>query len=282
MPVATDKALDGFGRYAGPATLILASLADGIKHGYALTRDIESFAGVRVAPGTLYEALARLQARGLIEPVESDNRHTFTGSPRSARPPAGPARRAAPRRRCRAAPPGSGLGPGVSGPREPCRGLAPLVPASLAGPLRRGVCRVAARRPRRAAEVGGADGGRDQGRLRRQARRRRAVRLRAAGPGASPRAGARPAWPRSPVARPSSSVSAVPSGVLARHRLAVVRAYHRGHRRGHVRDDRNGPGPRPADAARRAAGGVDRGDSARGRSGPAAWPSRPRCSSPAW
>jgi hypothetical protein len=34
------------------------------------------------------------------------------------------------------------------------------------------------------------------------------------------------------------------------------------------RDDRNGPGPRPADAARRAAGGVDRGDSARGRPGP--------------
>ncbi len=48
----------GFGRYAGPATLILASLADGTKHGYALTKDIESFAGVRLAPGTLYEALA--------------------------------------------------------------------------------------------------------------------------------------------------------------------------------------------------------------------------------
>ena len=36
------KALTGFGRYAGPATLILASLADGAKHGYALTKDIES------------------------------------------------------------------------------------------------------------------------------------------------------------------------------------------------------------------------------------------------
>ena len=69
-----DKALDGFGRYAGPATLILASLADGPKHGYALTKDIESFAGVRVAPGTLYEALARLQTQGLIEPVESSDR----------------------------------------------------------------------------------------------------------------------------------------------------------------------------------------------------------------
>ena len=44
------------------------------KHGYALTKDIESFAGVRLAPGTLYEALARLQAQGLIEPVESQDR----------------------------------------------------------------------------------------------------------------------------------------------------------------------------------------------------------------
>ena len=69
-----NKALDGFGRYAGPATLILASLAGGARHGYALTKDIESFAGVRVAPGTLYEALARLQGQGLIEPVESQDR----------------------------------------------------------------------------------------------------------------------------------------------------------------------------------------------------------------
>ncbi|MBV9383649.1 MAG: PadR family transcriptional regulator [Streptosporangiaceae bacterium] len=66
--------LAGLGRYAGAATLILASLADSTKHGYALTKDIESFAGVRVAPGTLYEALARLQARGLIEAVESQDR----------------------------------------------------------------------------------------------------------------------------------------------------------------------------------------------------------------
>ena len=70
----TNKALDGFGRYAGPATLILASLAGEARHGYALIKDIESFAGVRIAPGTLYEALARLQAQGLIEPVESPDR----------------------------------------------------------------------------------------------------------------------------------------------------------------------------------------------------------------
>jgi DNA-binding PadR family transcriptional regulator len=69
-----EPALAGFGRYAGPATLILASLADGAKHGYALTKDIESFSGVRLAPGTLYEALARLQGQGLIEPVEGHDR----------------------------------------------------------------------------------------------------------------------------------------------------------------------------------------------------------------
>src|SRR5271170_3669580 len=68
------ESLAGFGRYAGPATLILSSLADGPKHGYALTKDIEAFAGVRLAPGTLYEALARLDGQGLIEPVGSNDR----------------------------------------------------------------------------------------------------------------------------------------------------------------------------------------------------------------
>jgi len=69
-----SEALSTFGRYAGPATLILSSLADGTKHGYALTKDIEEFADVRIAPGTLYEALARLERQGLIEPVESHDR----------------------------------------------------------------------------------------------------------------------------------------------------------------------------------------------------------------
>jgi DNA-binding PadR family transcriptional regulator len=71
---AEREALAGLGRYAGPATLILSSLAEGAKHGYALTKDVEAFSGVRIAPGTLYEALARLEAQGLIEPVESADR----------------------------------------------------------------------------------------------------------------------------------------------------------------------------------------------------------------
>ena len=64
--------LSTFGRYAGPATLILSSLAGGAKHGYALTKDIDGFAGVRLAPGTLYEALSRLEAQGMIEALPSD------------------------------------------------------------------------------------------------------------------------------------------------------------------------------------------------------------------
>jgi DNA-binding PadR family transcriptional regulator len=71
---ARSEELGNFGRYAGPATLILSSLADAPKHGYALTKDIEGFSGVRLAPGTLYEALARLEGQGLIEALESDDR----------------------------------------------------------------------------------------------------------------------------------------------------------------------------------------------------------------
>jgi DNA-binding PadR family transcriptional regulator len=59
---------------AGSATLIMSSLADGPKHGYALTKDIEDFADVRISPGTMYEALARLERQGLIEPLESEDR----------------------------------------------------------------------------------------------------------------------------------------------------------------------------------------------------------------
>ena len=52
----------------------MSSLADGPKHGYALTKDVEEFAGVRLAPGTLYEALARLESQGLIEALEAEDR----------------------------------------------------------------------------------------------------------------------------------------------------------------------------------------------------------------
>ena len=50
------------------------SLAGGAKHGHALLKDIEDFAGVRLGPGALYGAITRLEDRGLIEPLEADDR----------------------------------------------------------------------------------------------------------------------------------------------------------------------------------------------------------------
>jgi DNA-binding PadR family transcriptional regulator len=54
--------------------LILTSLAAGPKHGHALAKDIEDFAGVTLGPGALYGAITRLEERGLIAPLESDDR----------------------------------------------------------------------------------------------------------------------------------------------------------------------------------------------------------------
>ncbi len=67
-------ALPGLGRYVQPALLILVSLADGAKHGYAIMEDLVNQFGVRLGAGTLYAALARLERRGLIEPLPSEDR----------------------------------------------------------------------------------------------------------------------------------------------------------------------------------------------------------------
>jgi DNA-binding PadR family transcriptional regulator len=66
--------LGSLGRFAGPATLILSSVAEGPKHGYAITKDVEAFAGVRLQPGTLYGALNRLERDGLIEALAGEDR----------------------------------------------------------------------------------------------------------------------------------------------------------------------------------------------------------------
>jgi DNA-binding PadR family transcriptional regulator len=57
-----------------PTLLVLSSLADGEKHGYAMMEDIERFAGVRLGPGTLYGAITRMDERGWIRSVASDDR----------------------------------------------------------------------------------------------------------------------------------------------------------------------------------------------------------------
>jgi DNA-binding PadR family transcriptional regulator len=62
------------GRFAEPALLILVSLSDGPKHGYAIMTDVEAGTGRPMGPGTLYAALARLEERGLIEALPAEER----------------------------------------------------------------------------------------------------------------------------------------------------------------------------------------------------------------
>ncbi len=62
------------GRFEEPAVLILTSLVEGPRHGYAIVKDVQQVAGVRLGPGTLYATLARLEARGFIQGLPSDDR----------------------------------------------------------------------------------------------------------------------------------------------------------------------------------------------------------------
>jgi DNA-binding PadR family transcriptional regulator len=64
----------GLRRSNDPPVLILTSLAAGPKHGHALAKDIKAFAGVTLGPGTLYGAITRLEERGLIEPLDAQDR----------------------------------------------------------------------------------------------------------------------------------------------------------------------------------------------------------------
>src|SRR5947208_8723534 len=62
------------GHFSDPALLILSSLMGGPKHGYAMMEDILEFSGTRLEPGTLYGALTRLERRGWIEALPSEER----------------------------------------------------------------------------------------------------------------------------------------------------------------------------------------------------------------
>jgi DNA-binding PadR family transcriptional regulator len=68
----TDQA--DLGRFEEPAILILTSLLEGPRWGYAIVKDVEAVSGVHLGPGTLYATLARLEARGLIEGLPSTDR----------------------------------------------------------------------------------------------------------------------------------------------------------------------------------------------------------------
>jgi DNA-binding PadR family transcriptional regulator len=71
---ASSKRTDELSPFAAPSLLVLASLADGPKHGYAIMQEAERLSGQPLGPGTLYAALARLERSGLIEALPSDDR----------------------------------------------------------------------------------------------------------------------------------------------------------------------------------------------------------------
>lgn len=62
------------GHYSDPPLLVLASLANGPKHGHAMIEDIANLCGTVLGPGTLYGAIARLEQQGWIEPLAAEER----------------------------------------------------------------------------------------------------------------------------------------------------------------------------------------------------------------
>ena len=62
------------GHFSDPPLLVLASLANGPKHGHAMIADIALLCGTRLGPGTLYGAIARLEQQGWIEPLPPEER----------------------------------------------------------------------------------------------------------------------------------------------------------------------------------------------------------------
>lgn len=79
--------LSHLGRFSEPALLILVSLADGAKHGYAMQDDIAALTGERPGPGTLYGAIRRLEEQGYVEALPEEDRrrpYRLTDAGRSA------------------------------------------------------------------------------------------------------------------------------------------------------------------------------------------------------
>lgn len=66
------------GRFSDVSLLILLSLAERPRHGYAMIEDIAQFSGTLFEPGTLYGALMRLERKGWIEALPAeDRRHPY-------------------------------------------------------------------------------------------------------------------------------------------------------------------------------------------------------------
>src|SRR5262245_54616373 len=72
-------------RLLAPAAVhILLALADGDRHGYGVRQEVERLTGgaIRLGPGTLYEAIQRLEQAGLI--VETAGGGAADQAPRAA------------------------------------------------------------------------------------------------------------------------------------------------------------------------------------------------------
>jgi DNA-binding PadR family transcriptional regulator len=66
-------------------TLVLCVLAEGPLHGYAINTAIEELTGERLGPGSLYGALTRLEAKGLVESLADTGRQRPVRLTRSGR-----------------------------------------------------------------------------------------------------------------------------------------------------------------------------------------------------
>jgi len=65
--------LASLGRFSETGLNILVAVASEPKHAFAMLVDIEARTGACPGPGTLYAAIAELEARRWIEPLESDD-----------------------------------------------------------------------------------------------------------------------------------------------------------------------------------------------------------------
>lgn len=65
---------DGLRGSSDRGILVLTSLAESAKHGYALIKDIERFAGVTLGAGSLYGALSHLERAGLVRALPAEER----------------------------------------------------------------------------------------------------------------------------------------------------------------------------------------------------------------
>jgi len=87
LMAAQGRGEDGLARFGEPGLLVLLSLSDGPKHGYAISSDVLEQTGVRLGPGTLYGSLTKLVERGLIAALDSEDRrrpYEITASGRAA------------------------------------------------------------------------------------------------------------------------------------------------------------------------------------------------------